>query len=150
MLLHVLIAGMVATIAMTLVMWLIHASGFAEADMVRAIGTLVTRGRGGALVPGLLVHLGAGAVFALPYTLVLRATAFQGAGALAAAGGAMGFLHGAAMAFVLHALVAQHHPIDRFRNVGFEVGAAHVVGHVVYGIAIGLACARLGPGVPAI
>ncbi len=143
MIVHAAVAGIVATLAMTFVMWLVHASGFAEADMVRAIGSLVTRRDEGALLPGLVLHLGAGALFAVPYVLVLRATGFAAAGALAAAGAALGFFHGAAMAFVLHALVAVRHPVDRFRNVGFEVGAAHVIGHVVYGLAVGLACARL-------
>jgi len=40
--------------------------------------------------------------------------------------------------FILMALVAETHPVERFRTAGVDVGAAHIAGHVAYGIGVGL------------
>jgi hypothetical protein len=67
-------------------------------------------------------------------------------GASIAVGTALGTFHGAAMSFILMALVADTHPVERFRTAGVEVAAAHVVGHVVYGMGVGLVAGWLGTG----
>lgn len=36
------------------------------------------------------------------------------------------------------ALVAERHPVEKFRRAGPEVAAAHIVGHVAYGLGVGL------------
>jgi uncharacterized membrane protein YagU involved in acid resistance len=121
----------------------IHRSGWANADMIRALGSLVTRSYDTSLFPGLLIHFAAGVAFAVPYSLLLRTLDAMPGPAVAGIGAAMGLFHGAAMAFVLLALVAENHPVERFRDVGFEVAAAHVVGHVAYGLGVGVVCATL-------
>ena len=50
----------------------------------------------------------------------------------------MGFVHGFVISFVLIAVVAGRHPVEQFRSAGFEVAAAHIVGHVAYGLGVGL------------
>ena len=39
--------------------------------------------------------------------------------------------------WLLVALVAEHHPIEKFQSAGLGVAAAHWVGHVVYGLVVG-------------
>jgi hypothetical protein len=48
------------------------------------------------------------------------------------------------MSFVLMAVVAERHPVERFRSAGPEVGAAHILGHVAYGLGVGLMAWLLG------
>ena len=46
-----IIAGLIGTGGMTLVMWLIQKSGMANADMVRAIGSIFSRNLDESLAP---------------------------------------------------------------------------------------------------
>jgi hypothetical protein len=135
---------MVGTLLMTAAMWFVHRAGWANADMTRALGSLVTRRYEGSLGPGVLIHLAAGIVFAIPYLLIIRSAGFHPWSAQAAVGGAIGTLHGAAVAFVLVALVSERHPVEQFRKAGWEVATAHVVGHIAYGVGVGLSSAMMG------
>jgi hypothetical protein len=142
----VIAAGFVGTIFMTGVMWFIHRSGWANADMTRALGSLITRRYENSLLPGLLIHFTVGCIFAVGYLLVLRSLDLHSLGASLAVGTALGTFHGAAMSFILMALVAETHPVERFRRAGVDVAAAHVAGHVAYGFGVGLVAAWLGTG----
>jgi hypothetical protein len=35
-------------------------------------------------------------------------------------------------------MVAEHHPLPEFREVGVAVAAAHLVGHIIYGLVVGM------------
>jgi hypothetical protein len=48
------------------------------------------------------------------------------------------------MSFILVIAVAEHHPLPEFREAGFTVAVAHVVGHVVYGALVGLVLGMSG------
>jgi uncharacterized membrane protein YagU involved in acid resistance len=137
----VIVAGLSGTALMTAVMWFIHRSGWANADMIRAIGSLITRRYEGSLGPGLMLHVIAGCLFAIPYLLVIRSFGTTNVAAILAIGAAIGMFHGAAMIFVLMALVAETHPVEQFRSAGPDVAAAHIVGHVAYGVGVGLIAA---------
>lgn len=145
----VIVAGFVGTALMIGVMWFIHRSGWANADMTRAVGSLITRRYENSLVPGLAANFAMGCVFAVGYLLVMRSVGPQSIAASSAVGAALGTLHGCAMAFILMALVAETHPVERFRTAGPDVAAAHVVGHVAYGIGVGIVAGVLGTGVAA-
>ncbi len=43
-----------------------------------------------------------------------------------------------------HAIVSDKHPLEEFRGADFEVAVAHIVGHVAYGVGVGLVVAVLG------
>jgi len=141
----VILSGLVGTALMTGVMWFIHRSGWANADMIRAIGSLVTRRYEGSLLPGMLLHLAAGCIFAIPYLLIIRSVGADRLFEMVAISLAVGVFHGGAMIFVLLALVADTHPVERFRKAGAEVAWAHIVGHAAYGIGVGLMAGLLGP-----
>jgi hypothetical protein len=141
----VIVAGLVGTSLMTGVMWFIHRSGWANADMIRALGSLFTRRYERSLAPGLVIHFAAGCVFAIPYLLIVRSVGTRQLAEVMAITTAVGIFHGAAMIFVLMALVAENHPVDRFRTAGVDVAAAHIAGHVAYGLGVGLVAGLLAP-----
>lgn len=141
---RIVLAGLAGTLLMSTLMTFIHRSGWANADMIRALGSLATRSYDNSLFPGLAMHFGAGIVFAVPYTLILDNVGALPSVALVFVGGAIGVLHGAGMSYVLLAMVAENHPVEKFRKVGFEVAAAHVAGHAAYGVGVGIVCALFG------
>jgi hypothetical protein len=138
-----IIAGVIGSLLMSIVMTFIHRGEWANADMIRAVGSLVTKSYEHSLLPGLAIHYGVGTLLAIPYTLILETLAIHSPVALAGVGATLGLFHGAAMSFVLLALVADNHPVKRFRSAGIDVAAAHVAGHVAYGLGVGGACALL-------
>jgi hypothetical protein len=140
----VVLAGVTGTVLMTLVMVIIHKRGWANADMIRAIGSLVTRRYENSLGPGLLLHLTAGCLFAIPYLFVMRSLGSTNILQMISIGMTIGTFHGAAMIFILMAL-AEKHPVEQFRKAGVDVAWAHVVGHMAYGTGVGLAAALIGP-----
>ena len=56
----------------------------------------------------------------------------------------IGVFHGVAFGFLLVVTVAEHHPLEQYRNAGFEVAIAHFAGHVIYGILVGLVVGLTG------
>ena len=106
--------------------------------MIRALGSLVTRRYGGSFGWGLVIHLLSGMLFAIPYTAILGGLGPMGLLMSAGLGGIMGLFHGFVMSLVLLGVVTERHPLKRFQKAGFEVAIAHIVGHVAYGIAVGV------------
>lgn len=138
-----LLAGIAGACAMSAVMYGIHAIGAANADMVRALGSIVTRKYEGSFGPGLVIHAISGAMFAFPYSVVLGIVPASGAGPIAGIGALMGFFHGFVVSFLLIAMVAESHPVEQFRRTGISVAVAHIFGHIVYGAVVGLLVAVL-------
>jgi len=132
-----ILAGILGTAGMTFVMWLIHRFGLANADMIRAIGSLYTRSYENSLLPGVIIHFGIGSILAFIYTAFLSIFYLRSVIALTGLGGMLGLLHGLAVSFALVALVAEHHPLEYFQKVGSEVVVAHMVGHIIYGLIVG-------------
>ena len=141
--LQTIVAGLAGTALMTLSMTVIHRAGWAKADMIRALGSLVTRSYDRSLVPGILIHFASGSIFAFPYALVLGGLELPSTAAIIGLGALIGFVHGFVMSFILVAAVSEEHPVEQFREAGFEVAAAHVLGHVVYGVGVAAAAAML-------
>lgn len=136
-------AGIVGAAVMASVMSFVHERGWATADMIRAMGSAVTGSYERSFKPGLLIHLVSGVVFAFPYMLILAAFTLPSVWGRVGLGALLGFVHGFVMSFVLVAAVAERHPLERFQRAGFEVAAAHVLGHVAYGAAAGTISALL-------
>jgi uncharacterized membrane protein YagU involved in acid resistance len=132
-----IIAGLIGTGGMTLVMWLISKSGMANADMVRAIGSLFSRDLDESLAPGLIIHFIIGALIAFIYVILISLFHPTSVAATIGTGAMIGVFHGVAFSFLLVVAVAEHHPLEHFRNAGLEVALAHLVGHVVYGLLVG-------------
>lgn len=138
-LVQVLLAGVVATACMTLCLYSIHWSGFANGDMVRALGSWVTRRYEDSLLIGLLIHFSAGAGFSLIYVEAWQRTGFPATTLGIPIGALFGLFHGSVVSLMLVMIVAEHHPLERFREAGFSVALTHIAAHVVYGLVIGCA-----------
>ena len=55
---------------------------------------------------------------------------------LVAAGAFAGFTHGLLVSFSIVIEATGRHPLPEYRNAGFAVAAAHILGHIVYGLTI--------------
>ncbi|WP_244926669.1 DUF6789 family protein [Leptospira wolffii] len=139
----VLMAGFFGTVCMSAVMWSIHYAGSTNADMVRAIGSFFTKKMETAFIPGIVTHIVFGVMFAFPYVFLINMAPHIFIASIVT-GGAVGFFHGYLVGFLLVSLVAQKHPLEQFREAGISVAAAHVFGHLIYGVVIGLSVGYFG------
>ena len=130
-------AGIIATAGMTALLWLFDKTGKTNANMVRAIGSAVTRSAETSLWPGLVIQFVSGILFAFIYMTALNMVQLQGILSLVIAGGVIGFAHGFAFSFVM-VILAEHHPVEKFQNAGFQVAIVHFLAHIVYGLLVGL------------
>ena len=133
----IILSGILGTSGMSLVMWLITRSGLANADMIRAIGSIYTRSYGNAFIPGIVIHFTAGIVIAFFYAAFLSLFSLSSVGSYIGIGAMVGVFHGLVVSFLLVVLVAEHHPLEQFRKGGSEVAVAHLVGHIIYGLIVG-------------
>ena len=136
-LVYIIICGIAGTSAMSFVMWFITKEGIANADMLRAIGSIFTDDKS-AFSTGLSIHYIFGIVLAFVYLLIISLFQPQSLWAYTGLGAMIGLFHGVAFAFLLVVVVAEHHPKESFREAGLEVALAHLGGHVVYGLVVGL------------
>ena len=137
------VAGIIGALGMSVLMTIIHRASWANADMIRALGSLATRRYENALLPGLVVHLTSGILFAFPYAILLTLVAPPTFVATASMGAVMGLFHGIVFSFILLAVVRDLHPLEQFRKAGIEVALAHIAGHVGYGLMVGAAIGSL-------
>lgn len=134
----IIISGLVATGIMCLFLEIITKSKIANADMIRAIGSLFTKKIENSFKPGLFVQFSFGIFFSFIYFAVLGffvpSTLLYGM----TVGFVMGFFHGMVVSMALVVSVAENHPLEKFREAGFEIAAAHVGGHIIYGLTVGI------------
>jgi hypothetical protein len=133
-----LVAGVLGGLAMEAVMWLIARGGLAKGDMILALGSLITKSRDNAYRVGLIVHATAAIGFALVYTLLMVTLGYTGMPQSLMIGLAAGALHGLIVSLMLVWVVADHHPLEEFKETDLLVGLSHMAGHVAYGGVIGL------------
>ena len=133
-----LVSGIIATIGMTLSLNAITKSGVANADMIRAVGSLFTKSLDNAEKVGLIIHFSVGIIFGFLYTFAIQLFLVHGFINNVGAGALIGFIHGAVVSFLLVAAVAEHHPMKEFQDAGFAVAAAHWIAHLFYGLLIGI------------
>ena len=132
-----IIAGVVGTTAMSLLLWALTGSGLARAPMITAIGSMMTGTTNNAFVPGLIIHYIVGILIAFVYALLISMFSPMTLAAYIAEGGMIGVFHGVAFGFILVISVAEHHPLEEFREAGLQVAVAHFAGHVIYGLFVG-------------
>lgn len=136
-----IVAGIVGTIGMTIFLSLVTKTGIAHADMVRAIGSLLTKSLNNAFNIGILVHTGWGILFGIIYVFILVNFNLTGFLLIVSIGMVIGFIHGFAVSLLLVVAVAEHHPLEQFRNPGFAVAVAHFIAHLFYGTLVGFIAA---------
>jgi hypothetical protein len=137
MLLTVIEAGLIATAGMTFLLWLIDKTGKVNANMVRAVGSAITRSVETSLWPGLIIQFISGIFFAYLYIFALNSLQLTEVTSLVIAGGVIGFAHGFAFSFIM-VILAEHHPVEKFQGASFQVAIVHFVAHIIYGMLVGL------------
>jgi hypothetical protein len=133
-----LIAGVIGTAGMTIFLQIITKTGVANADMVRALGSLFTKSLDSAFSVGIVIHTISGIIFAFIYAIIITSFNLQGIIKSASAGTIMGFIQGGIVGFVLVTSVAENHPLPDFQKAGFSVAVVHWLAHVIYGFIVGL------------
>jgi len=138
-----IVAGLLGGLAMELAMWLISRLGLVRGDMVLALGSLLTKSRENAYRVGLFVHVTAAVSFGLAYTLLLLTLGYTHLPTSLMLGLGLGVLHGLLVSLMLVWVVADHHPLEEFKEADLLVGLSHFAGHVAYGAVVGLAVGLL-------
>jgi hypothetical protein len=85
-----------------------------------------------------VIHVTAALGFALVYTLLLVMLGYTHLPLSLVVGLAVGALHGIIVSLMLVWVVADHHPLEEFKDADLLVGLSHFAGHVAYGAVIGL------------
>lgn len=143
-LLTVLVAGVLGGGVMELVMWAIGRAGWVRADMIVALGSLFTRSRVNAFRVGVVLHVGSAVVFSALYAVLmmtLHATALPMSLGL---GLGLGFVHGLVASLMLLWVISERHPLPEFQETDLAIGLSHLIGHVAFGIVVGLVIGLAG------
>ena len=142
------LAGFAGVIVMTIFLRRSRFFSLPETQMIRAIGSMITKDPKTALVPGFIIHSAFGILFAYVYHMLLSTAPGVEPGAIGfwvvvVVCTMMGAVHGLIVTLFLVISVAQYHPVEEFRKLEAGDMAAHVIGHVVYGFTIGIMLAWL-------
>ena len=134
-----LIAGLAGVAVMTLFLRRARFFHLPETQMIRAIGSMITKDTERALLPGTLIHTVAGVFFAYFYAFFLTTApdAQQSIVLVTVVCTIIGFVHGLMVTLFLVISVAQYHPVEQFRKLEPGDMAAHVIAHVSYGATVG-------------
>jgi hypothetical protein len=106
---------------MTLFLQIISKSEVANADMVRAIGSLFTESLESAFSFGIILHMISGIIFAFLYTFAIIGLNIHGVVSCIGSGTFIGFIHGGVVSFILVTAVAEHHPLHEFQMQVFQL-----------------------------
>jgi len=132
------VAGILGVAAMELAMWLMTSNGLARGNMILALGGLLTGKRAHAFRTGLTVQLIAGVAFALLYLLGLRSFGMTHLPVVLVASAGFGVFHGLVVSLLLVWIASDHHPLKEFKGADLAIGLSHFLGHVAYGVTVGL------------
>ena len=133
-----LVAGILAGLAMELAMWLIGRAGHVKGDMILALGSLLSKTRDNAYRVGLVIHVTAAVGFAQVYTLLMVTLGYTHMPMSLMLGLGVGVMHGLLVSLMLVWVVADHHPLEEFKEADLLVGLSHFAGHEAYGGVVGL------------
>jgi len=137
------IAGLIGVIVMNIFLRAVKIFNVPESQMIRAIGSIVTKNADTAMVPGTILHAIGGLFFAYVYYVLIHFTPEisnemeGGAVIFMFICGLIGIVHGLLVTLFLVISVAQYHPLERYRSMEPSDMAAHVIAHGAYGATVG-------------
>ncbi len=132
------IAGALGAVAMNGFMRAVSSGRGRSINMVEALASYFTGSLDNALKVGTIIHLSAGVLFGYIYTVIIMAVGIGGFVPVLFMAAGLGLVHGLLVSYGLMFYVAERHPIEKYRQATFEVGALHLVGHVIYGVVVGI------------
>lgn len=129
-----LLGGLAGTLAMTLLLQIPKWIDIGNIDIIRAVGALVTRKQEKTFLPGLIIHFGAGIIFAYVYVLLLSLSHIP---INPLTGLFLGAVHGAIIMLLVSIMILEHHPIAYYHERGPMTGFAQLLAHMIYGLVVG-------------
>lgn len=132
-----LAAGLVGGAAMEVVMAVFARLGGPKANMIVALGGLLTKSRDNAFRVGLILHAISAIGFAMVYAMAMIALGVTHLLTSVAFGAGLGLGQGLIVSLMLVWVVADEHPLPEFSEAGLTVGLSHLLGHVAFGALVG-------------
>ena len=132
------ISGLIGAFAMTEFMLKVSSAYSKRVDMVRALGSFFTRKPEGAQELGRKIHTLSGLFFGALYFLTMYLIGGLNFPYAIFLGLGFGFFHGLTMSYILMFYASAKHPIKKYRDATLEEGLLHLVGHIIFGIIVGL------------
>ena len=132
------VSGLIAAILMNLAMRRISATYSEEFDMTVSLGSFFTGRLENARKAGIIIHVFAGALFGGIYYAAFYFMGLTKAPASIFVGLGFGFIHGLCMSYVLMLYASERHPIEKYRNATFSTGVIHLIGHMIFGVIVGV------------
>lgn len=132
------VSGSVGAFAMTEFMLKVSSAYSKRVDMVRALGSFFARSSDNAQELGKRIHAVSGLFFGMLYFLAMYLIEGLNFPYAIFLGIGFGFFHGLVMSYVLMFYASEKHPIQEYRDATLEEGLMHLVGHVIFGLVVGL------------
>ena len=132
--------GLLSTFALSFFLAMVRQLKICDVNLVQTVGSFLTRSSHTfSSFVGWFFHLIFGVFFAFLYIFVMKAIPEVATYNLSYlfAGIALGFVHGIIFSFLLLVLVTEHHPVKKYRELGFKAAIFYFLGHVLYGLGIG-------------
>ncbi|MCX6116015.1 MAG: hypothetical protein NT027_00595 [Proteobacteria bacterium] len=139
------IIGIIATVISGIVLQSIQSKKTPDINMMTTMGTLFTSNIRMAKWIGILSHVCIGLVMAFIYFEIAGYFGFTSNRDFIYFCTIAGFSQGLIMSFFYVILIAEHHPLRKFRRAGFAVVAVHGLSHLLYGIILGFSAALIHP-----
>jgi hypothetical protein len=136
---YVAICGAASAAAMAIFLKSIAVAGIVRRNIIALVAARFSTNPGSSFLKGLIIHLAAGAFFAFGYVRVWQIVGLHSPFQLGLAGAAAGLGHGLVVSLLaINFLTERPDKIDPGPAYGFAVALAYVVGHIIYGITLGL------------
>lgn len=130
-----LIGGIVGTAVMSAFLLFPRWLGIGKIDVIPAVGALITGKAENAFTPGYIIHFTSGIVFAYFYWGVISLMHLPLVWWTFAMAG---FIHGIIVMLLVCIVIMEHHPIARYHERGPMTGLSQLLGHILYGVVVGL------------
>ena len=132
------LGGLIGALVMNVFMLVVSRWFSERVDMTKAVGSLCTGNLKNARATGTLVHSLSGFIFGVVYLILFDLTQLTDISYLILLGAGIGFVHGLVVSYGLMFVVSERHPIEQYRTATIEIGLLHLIGHVLFGLTVGL------------
>ena len=132
------VAGLIGAVIMNLFLRWVSASFDEPVNMVKALGSFITRSLENAVLVGTVFHLTFGAIFGTLYSALLHSMQANGLPVALFTGFGFGFVHGLFNSYLMMFVMGESHPIEKYRRSTFSIGVLYLIAHVIYGGVVGV------------
>lgn len=134
--------GFLSTVIMLLFFELLKLTKIFKVDIIRAVGSFILQKEAHSYLLGAFLHLFYGTLCGYIYIFIFSTVPVPDLSKYGAVytilGVGLGFNHGMIVALIFSIFFTQYHQVIKFRKAGFGVAVYQAVGHIVYGLALGV------------